>query len=460
MLRFVIVVAVALTATLPGVPAAGAECEAISQPTVLPDNIDGVRTKFKHNHDLRGLRFSIQPDLADLSLPDWYNALVGQGVNMAEVNFDPRKNLVSKPVASEAQLQAYIDATYLPAKSRSKEQNAAIKLFQDRIIPDRHYTPEEANTILIAFLSRLEALWKSGEIDDSIRFIIHQRLHFPPGGRKQADRRAEEFAADIGGFINAARAACLDHWISGIRIGENANPVMKEYLPIIADLAKRVNEKTDGWLKSRLFLANGGGMGAEFVGIDDPENGDPDFFKEISAETGSFAFGYKWMQLAGKEKLYINRRMKKDTCDGRACDSRSPDDWKIYLEENLGFADLRDFIESNKAAYPKHANVMFVGDSGDAIAGLVRRNKDGKLRPQAQLRALWGIWPDEPGWQGRLFLNAVADSDTNRTTRREGPDSGVAMFLTPGDGTAVTLPDTIKFWRNWPEPPPGERAAQ
>ena len=199
------------------------------------------------------------------------------------------------------------------------------------IIAPQRYTPQERDAVLLDFLAQLDLLKRQGAIKGNVRFILHQRQWLRPGpGRQRAALRAarvDDFATDMGDFINAARAEGLDGWIAGVRLGENADPDMTEYLPAVLEMARDINARTDGWLHGRLFLANGGNMGASFAGIADPTAHAGDFFAGMGKEAGAFAFGYKWMDLEGHEGS-ITTLMDEAPCDAvRACDPRSVADW-------------------------------------------------------------------------------------------------------------------------------------
>ncbi|MGQ0483937.1 MAG: hypothetical protein ACT4SY_01080 [Hyphomicrobiales bacterium] len=441
---------------------ARAACLSAQVGPLLPDNAKGVRTKWRFTSG-NDARHSIQPDLVGLPLPQWMHALELAGANLAELNLDPREKLAPSDEVSQSQIDSYVAALGEPRDSWNPGQEQIVSLFESSLIPNYAYTIQFRDKVLLAFLLRLEALKKAGAIAGSLKFILHQRQWFRPGKsvRLQALRnnRVNDFAADMAGFIELARQNCVDHWIAGIRLGENFNQDMSLYLPILVDIARQVNQKTGGWLKTRLFVANGGGMGAQFDDIDrvSSDSGKPfDFFESIAQETGSFAFGYKWMQLARRDQKFITRIMGQSRCfKGKSCDTRSVADWQFYLEHSLGLGDLKKLIGANRTSDPWHANVVFVGDSSDALTNMVSES-GGELAAEPELRALYRLWPQSgtPGWSGRIFMNGFTESSTSPRLRDDlKADIGMSLYFVDPAGKIIPLRKSMAYWNSWPDPP-------
>ena len=269
---------------------------------------------------------------------------------------------------------------------------------------------------------------------------------------RAARARVDDFATDMGDFINAARAEGLDGWIAGVRLGENADPDMTEYLPALLDMAHGINARTGGWLRDRLFLANGGDMGASFTGIADPSAQAGDFFAAMSKEAGAFAFGYKWMELEGHEGR-ITALMDASPCDPvRACDPRSAADWTTYLGDTLGFDELAAVIATWHPRYPATANVVFVGDSSNSLTLMVKPGKAG-LADAPPLAALRQLWPGGPGWRGKVFMNGFLRADTApRLQDGATADIGMGLYFGDGKGGLQPLPCSLALFRAWPAP--------
>jgi len=418
---------------------------------VKPDDIRGVRTKwqFVAGDDVR---HSIEPDRFGLSLRDWIVALEGADVNAADLNLEPSSKLRQNPQISDDEVKSYITAVESAPKNSARNSADVVSRFKTTIVPQHQYTSSQRDEILLSFLSQVDQLKASGSIKGSIRFFLHQRLWFRPGAA--ADRvalrsqRVEEFSRDMANFINKARDRHLDQWIAGIRLGENDNNQMDEFLPVLLGVAHEVNSITSGWLKANAFIANGGGMGADFTGI---EAADPEFFAKIAVDTGSFAFGYKWMEREG-DNSQIKSIMGTSACaNGRQCDVHSASDWQYYLGR-IGFDDLVSFIDKNHVRYPDHANVVFIGDSSDSVTLMVQNAERGDLQDGAPLKALRALWPkDRSGWRGKMFMNGFINSQVlESATNSRTADVGRALFFA-GSGTRPTaLSNTFRIWRQWP----------
>jgi hypothetical protein len=103
-----------------------------------PDLLHGVRTKWVTSGN-NGARDSIIPDLQGLAVPDWARNLEGIGVNMADLNLEPKNNLVSTQVAPLDQLTV-------------------------QQIEQGQYTPQQRNDALVAFLQQVKAAHDSGAV--------------------------------------------------------------------------------------------------------------------------------------------------------------------------------------------------------------------------------------------------------------------------------------------------------
>lgn len=432
-------------------PAYAASCQVQDRPTMQADQLAGVKTKWRFTPGGGDVRETIEPDLEGLSPSQWMAALESQGVNLAELNVEPREGLSRGPVAPDSAFQAYLKDYAVAQANRTPAQTAATKRFRDDVIGRKHYTPAQRVEVLIDFLSKLEKAKADGEIKGSVRFILHQRMWFRPGdGQKRVrmrERRIVSYSTDMAEVINRARETCLDHWIAGIRIGENGNPDMSSYLPVLPRLAKGVNDRTDGWLRKRLFLANGGGMGAEFAGISDVAGG---VFEQLSKETGSFAFGYKLMQRSQGIRYIPNVMAASQCSSGRQCDVTSSGDWSYYIGHSLGFNELKDTIQKYRATYPNIANVVFVGDSSDSVVQLTDADPQKGIKNKPSLTALEGLWPKkQDGWRGRVFMNGFISREDIPRRENGNADSGIALFLS--EDTAKPLKDSIQIWKNWPD---------
>jgi hypothetical protein len=450
----------------PAMPARAA-CEA-PRPLLSFDQAKGVRTKWLSLE--RDARNTILPDLEGLPLKRWVANLEAAGVNLAEINLEPAWKLASYPVIPDAQLMQAVDAYYIPPAQRSQQQQALVARFEQTVFPNMQYTAAQRDAVQLDFLRRIEALRRHGDIAGSMRFMIHQRLWFPAErgepGAQHREVHAAQFAGDIAGFVNLAERNCLGHWIAGVRWGEHSNNDMNELLPLIVELAQRINAASNGWLKTHLFLANGGGWGAEYRGIDRVVGADGrpfPFFPRIAAETGGFAFAYKWMMFHDEIAQGIRGHMAAAYCArARLCDPNSAPDWESYLGGTLGFNDLLAFLRANRARYPADANVVFVGDASDAVTQMVQVDADGRLYPAAPLVAVQHLFAKGggAGFSGKIFLNAYPSVKVmTRRQRRLGGfvDIGRELYEVDQDGGSHLLPQSDRLWADWPRLPAAAR---
>lgn len=444
--------------------------------TTIPENYTNPTNSFAIKLAAMDKRASVVPNLGNFWLEHWANKLIELGANVAELNLDPRihlsKPLEKKGLLPDTTLQQYKTAYYVAHRHREP-------IHIDRINAAREYiqgyafTPEQRDELLLHFLQELEDLRKanklgpdSGSSPVPFQFLLHQRQWFTSDHARR-EERVDEFVQDMSDFINKARMAGVGRWIGGIRLGEHYNADMFDFLPLLVDLAKKINAKTGDWLKTRLFLANGGGHGAEFLNIHLADMS-YDFFPKMYDQTRSFAFGYKWMQFNSptNEKLsFISNWMQayyRDPEKGIPCDVNSKDDWKLYLREGLGFDHLQYVINHSKqSAYPNHAHVVFVGDSSDSLKTMTTLSSDGlTLEEKAPLQAVRELFDSARGeagqfaarWNGRHFCQfstSINGFDTDQ-------DAGFSLLL--GDETkwgyqATERPLTMEKWKNWPPGP-------
>ena len=440
--------------------AAAKACNAPVSPPLAVAQLKGVRTKWLSVAPDR--RNSIEPDLAHLPLLAWMKDLERVGVNLAEINLEPARRLARRPALSPAQLKETLAAIYTPRGARSPAQRERVSAFENEIAPHWQYTAEERDAVQLDFLRRVNALYRKGEILGTPRFIIHQRLWFRPGDsirlERNRARRTVEFARDMAGLITLADQHCLGGWIAGIRLGENSNNDMNELPPLIVNLARAVNARTGGWLKTHLFVVNGGGWGAEYRGIDRVRGSDGKpypFFRDIAAETGAFTFGYKFMQFHRTAPGIMGHMRIAHCARQRFCNPDSVADWREYLGRILGFDDLIAYLKANRRSYPAFANVVFVGDISDAATELVRAEADGPLEDRPAMTALRNLFAaaGPVATSGKIFMNGFnTEANLRPLNYRDGGrvDVGRALYFVGKSGRARLLPQSLRLWKDWP----------
>lgn len=456
---FALLLAVALFLGAAPAFAAAKACNAPAAPLLTVNKVRGIRTKWASV--ARDRRNTIEPDLAHLTLKTWMKDLEAIGVNLAELNLEPERKLAEQSTLTQPQLQAALDAIYTPKSARTPTESGRVSAFENDIVPNWRYTAKQRDDVQLDFLRRLEKLRQAGEIAGTVRFILHQRLWFRAGNRPRRvytrQRHVAEFADDMARFIRRADEDCLGHWIAGIRLGEHSNRNMNELLPLIVDLARAVNARTDGWLKSHLFVVNGGGWGAEYRGISHlvgPDGNPFPFFHDIAAETGAFSFGYKFMQFHDRYARGIVGHMAIAHCTPRRdCDPASVSDWEEYLGGILGFNELVAYLKANHNRYPADANVVFTGDSSDAVTEMVEPEPDGQLKERPSLIALRHLFAQagSVAASGKIFMNGFSTAANIRNYAPGGPvDIGRALYFVSASGKAQLLPHSERIWKDWP----------
>jgi hypothetical protein len=466
-------------------------CPAANPQPIMPDAVHGIVTRVQINPKAgRSIALSVHPAMQDQDLATWMRQIEEAGVNMAQLALLPSDRLAAQPTVGSDDWKAYTDAALLPFSERTPSQQAHYKAIRDRLASKngvKDITATQQTEILLAFLRRLEALKSGGQICGNVQFIIVERRWFPtagnPSNKRAVDKRLSSeavYAQTMADFINAAAEGHLDHWLAGIMFTEHTNTEMNQLLPITLDLAARVNGLTRNWLMSRLTIATGGGFGDQFNGIDKvtcPDGADHaeggykfichpggplDFFELVSKQTGTFAFGYKLFN-------WKNAPTPPSYCAHRSgCDPKNMTTayWIDYLndaKDGLGFSDLASLVNRNATAYPKAANVIFVGNAADSIVKMVGAS-GGRLAPLPSLVALTTLFQNAAqkggGWSGRLFMDAYGDRD-RQSDEQATTDNGSAIlyvdrspsdFTGPGKVTANT--QSQAYWRAWPRLPP------
>jgi hypothetical protein len=466
---------------------AAASCPAPNATPIAPDDIHGVVSRVQIAPKVgKAFQYSVQPDLMNLDLDIWMRSMEAVGVNIAEIHLQPIAMLANDQKISDSEWDAYIDAAFIPHEKRSPEQRDAYKAMRGRIGALNGVagiTPEQQSKILIAFLDRLEALKKSGRICGNVQFLLEQRRWFP-NPRRWDDKfdNVAMYAKTVADFVNKAKDAGLGHWLAGVILTEHTNTDMNQLLPITVDIAAHINDMTDGWLKSHFMAAAGGGFGDQFNGIDaavcpatDSRHrfsctpGEPlDFFKLISAQTGTFAFAYKlfnW-RTAPTPPNYCTAHLT--GCDPR---NMTAANWADYLsdsENGLGFKDLVTAVSKNAQRYPHAANVIFIGNSSDSLFRMVeqRQTPSGtRLVAKPELQGLTTIFQDAShkggGWSGSVFMEPYGDLDRQADPDHMPQDAGLYLYFRDyspfdfqGGSSVYTNPESQAYWHAWPKLPP------
>ncbi len=106
---------------------------------------------------------------------------------------------------------------------------------------------------------------------------------------------ADEYVDELAIIITKLKTAGVDDAVKGIAIIENNVETSESVLKYTLSITKKINDKTNGWLKNKTFLMPGAGMGPYFKGIDTSPSSNT-FFSELSKQVNVFSFIYKHME--------------------------------------------------------------------------------------------------------------------------------------------------------------------
>ena len=368
-----------------------------------PDEFHGPRTKwvlYEEGTD-GATRASIAPTMRGLSMDVWYGSLEALGANAATFNLEARGNLLPSGEPIHADPFAL-----------TEEQ-----------VHDYEFTPEQRNEVLLAWLNEIQTAYEAGLISGNIKFHIHQRLYPNKNATKE-----DQFVTDFSDFINAAKVANLDHWIAGIRLGENGVAVnsINYILTLAKQWAVQINENTDDWLKTHGLEMSGSKLGLYFDNIHNRPNS-PTFFEEISQQTGYFAFCYKHFNGGGFASLF----------EEKGYDLEDTNDWETFIYNDAGFLDLLTFINTFKEQYPMHANVIFIGDSSDTM----RKLTSARYTTLTKIFSAAGV-----GFSGIIGMSGYTWGFENDI----GDIYNSMHIVNPTGSTPQIQPLSKKRWEYWP----------
>lgn len=368
-----------------------------------PDEFHGPRTKwvlYEEGTD-GATRASIAPTMRGLSMDVWCGSLEALGANAATFNLEARGNLLPSGEPIHADPFAL-----------TEEQ-----------VHDYEFTPEQRNEVLLAWLNEIQTAYEAGLISGNIKFHIHQRLYPNKNATKE-----DQFVTDFSDFINAAKVANLDHWIAGIRLGENGVAVnsINYILTLAKQWAVQINENTDDWLKTHGLEMSGSKLGLYFDNIHNRPNS-PTFFEEISQQTGYFAFCYKHFNGGGFASLF----------EEKGYDLEDTNDWETFIYNDAGFLDLLTFINTFKEQYPMHANVIFIGDSSDTM----RKLTSARYTTLTKIFSAAGV-----GFSGIIGMSGYTWGFENDI----GDIYNSMHIVNPTGSTPQIQPLSKKRWEYWP----------
>jgi hypothetical protein len=458
----------------------------------------------------------IQPALYNMSMYSFYKRLIDDGVNTAEIRIDTR-DLYGRMLKdgdeqiSRSEWLKYIWSLF--AVNKNDTQTARIEAIRELIVGNQ-FTRTQQTMAIIEYLKHFnksglpEVVYNNQLVSKNFKFMLAELAWFgnPSGAafnRSKLDLLIEEYSTKMSFIINAAQHECVDHLLAGVFYFEPATTNIRELLYVQTQMAAKINLKTHGWLKRQgALLFSGGGWGADYVGLQNLINNgsDKDFFKTMQSHTGSYAIAYKAMQF--NTKGYLNGDMVQKICAAEnlseqictcapadvGCRSKlkstlpvnhftnDPVKWKKYYEL-IGFSELKNFINTNRALYPRHANVVYVGDSADALMDFTQdANPVNDPVMGASITALADLFkaagleynnPNSPlrisdSWKGKSFMRAYHSIEpaTDKKPSRIGLSfnhiEGYSFSLeVPFSGTVTVEKNDSAYdaWNKWPRLP-------
>lgn len=252
------------------------------------------------------------------------------------------------------------------------------------------------------------------------------------GGKVADTHGVEEFAAEMARVVKLAKARGVAHMIAGVAAIETNIESSKASRRLALATAKRLNEKTNGWLEKKAFFWPGAGMGSYFVGIGDGG----EFFKQMARQVGRFSFIYKHMVPceSKNESTCAIRHLNKAWEKHVSHKADAPVERQVkFLRDTMGLGDLNEYLSDNAERHPKLANVMFWGDQGDGVI----------LMSPSNLAAVHQLLVEEMGSGDYFFDMAYAPRGaTNFQSKKY-------LLDVRGDGTVTTNESAWKTWSAW-----------
>lgn len=278
----------------------------------------------------------------------------------------------------------------------------------------------------------------------TVRVYLWTRRWMQRSGSYQSG--AEEVASEFSSLINQAKAAGVDDILEGVCPIETNLETSYQTLERALFTVQRINTYTGGWLTNKTFFMPGAGMGAYFVGI---HNAYPGFFHQMSSGVKHFAFIFKFYKSQDVDVCSLGALNDAWIANFGNGSTTNVDQRVAWLRstDGMGVADLETFINANRAAYPRLANVIYWGDSGDGMDVMTRQS----------IQACHRLLVQSNGWTGAFFnmaYGAIQDAGQGRTRFCLQVDTntlGVVKNFTQNDKNTMTVWEEWRRW-NWIQP--------
>lgn len=205
----------------------------------------------------------------------------------------------------------------------------------------------------------------------SVRAYIWQRQWLQKQG--QLNGGDEEFASEMKKIIDKAKAAGVDDNIEGIALIENNLENASQILSQALSVAQKINNKTNGWLRTKRFLFPGAAMGGYFKSIHN-NSYSAGFFGNMANEVSEFSFIYKHMKSQEIPNCSLGSLNAEWDANVGKNSTKTVAEQVDYINLNMGLANLLTFLDNHVGAHPTLCNVTFWGDSGDGMIQMSRNN--------------------------------------------------------------------------------------
>ncbi len=285
-------------------------------------------------------------------------------------------------------------------------------------------------------ISMIQAL-KS--VNPNFRIYLWERRWLQQGG--SANGGSTKYINGMSSIINQAQTAGVDDILKGICVIENNLENTTDVLAHALGIVQGINANTGNWLTNKSFFMPGAGMGAYFVGID---TANTNFFAQMSQQVRYFAFTFKFFQSQPTSVCSLGALNPAWIAN---LGSGTPDSQIAWLRSVMGVADLENYINANRAAYPNLANVIYWGDSGD---GLI-------VMSQTNIQAVHKLLVEDNGWTGSFFdmaycaLTATGNDRTKYTLTVDPITHAIAKNVANNDKNTMPVWNEWQRW-NWISP--------
>lgn len=289
--------------------------------------------------------------------------------------------------------------------------------------------------------------------DNSMRAWVWKRKWFwrtDQGGELTGN--FNEFIDRMSAVINKARAQNVRRPLEGIAPIETNLPGSQRIREFAVRVAEEINAHTNGWLKNHTLLFPGAGNGSWFKNINGSAGPSPgtQFFLDIKSQVKYFAFIYKFMKSHdGGVNTNLEPHYYPDW-KNKIRDEQNQDfaTQKSYIEDELGFGDLRDFINLGRNdGRVWVANVVFWGDSADGMTQMRRTNVQLMHQLLVEDQQM-----DQPGYFFDFAINdpaAPKESDKDLAKHVLLDNDPIVTRNTRNAWEERGTGDTMTVWEEW-----------